>query len=80
MKKQDKATTRDLSEADVSNMSDGVKVTIIRILAGLEKRMEDFREAFTVEIKELKNNQRFQYTQIANTVFAINIVIIAKTF
>ena len=31
--------------------------TIKRILIGLEKRMEDFREALKTEIKVLKNNQ-----------------------
>ena len=40
-------------------MPDGeFKATIIRILAGLEKSREDFREALSAEIKELKNNQK----------------------
>ena len=40
-------------------MLDGeFKATTIRILTGLEKRKEDFREALTIEIKELKNNQK----------------------
>ena len=48
---------RDLSETDTSNMTDGeFKATIIRILTGLKKRMEDFREALTAEIKDLKSN------------------------
>jgi len=42
MKEQDKATARDLSKTEVSNMPDGkFKATIIRILTGLEKRMEE---------------------------------------
>ena len=42
MKEQDKATARDLSETDVSNMPQReFKATIIRILIGLEKRIGD---------------------------------------
>ena len=42
IKERDKATARDPSETGVSNMPDGeFKATIIRILARLEKRMED---------------------------------------
>ena len=36
----------------------GFKAVIIRILTGLEKRMEDISETLTTEIKELKKNQR----------------------
>ena len=39
-------------------MPDGeFKATIIRILIGLEKRIEDVSEALTTVIKELKKNQ-----------------------
>ena len=42
-------------ETDISNMTDGeFRATIIRILAGLEKRREDFREALTARKKKLK--------------------------
>ena len=59
MNKQDKATARDLSETDISAVPDGkFKVTIIRLLTGLEKRIEDISEALATEIKELKKNQR----------------------
>ena len=57
MKEQDKAIARDLSKIDISNMLDReFKATIIRILTGLEKRMEGIRKTLTTEIKELKNN------------------------
>ena len=57
MKEQDKAIARDLSKIDISNMFDReFKATIIRILTGLEKRMEGIRKTLTTEIKELKNN------------------------
>jgi len=59
MKEQGKAMSRDLSETNISNMPDGeFKAMIIRILTGLEKRMEDISETSTIEIKELKKNQR----------------------
>ena len=42
MKEQDEAMARDLGKTDISNMPDGeFKATIIRILTGLEKRIED---------------------------------------
>ena len=48
MKEQDKATARDLNETAISNVPDRVlKAMIIRILAGLEKRVEDMSETLT---------------------------------
>jgi len=42
MKEQDKAIARDLSETDIRNMSDReFKAMTIRILTGLEKRIEN---------------------------------------
>ena len=58
-KEQDKVMARDLTKTGISNMPDGeFKATIISILSGLEKSREDFREAPSAEIKELKNNQK----------------------
>ena len=58
MKEQDKVMARDLIKTDVSNMTEGeFRATIIRILSGLRKRMEEFREALITEVKELRNNQ-----------------------
>ena len=58
MKQQDQFTVGDLSKRDVSNTPGReFEETIIRLLIGLEKRIEDSREALTTEIKELKNNQ-----------------------
>ena len=52
MQEKHKATARDVSKIDVSNMPDGeFKATIIRILTGLEKRIEDIRDALMKEIK-----------------------------
>ena len=43
---------RDLSETDVSNMPDReFKAMIIRILTGLEKRVEDINETFNTKIR-----------------------------
>ena len=59
MKEEDKVITRDLSETDISNMPDGeFKATVIRILTGFDKRIEDISETLTTEIKELKKDQR----------------------
>lgn len=43
MKEQDKAMARDLSETDRSNMPDGEFEATMKILTGLEKRVEDIR-------------------------------------
>ena len=56
---------RDLINTDISNMSDlKFRMTIIKVLAGLKKDMEDIRESLSGEIKslsgeikELKSNQ-----------------------
>ena len=57
-KEQEKITAKDLVKTDISNMPDPeLKVTIIRILAGLEKSIEDTRESLTAETKGLKTSQ-----------------------
>ena len=56
---------RDLINKDIGNMSDlEYRMTILKVLAGLEKGMEDIREtlsreikALSGEIKELKSNK-----------------------
>ena len=55
-KEQEKVKARDLTKTDVSNMPDTeYKTTIIRILFGLKKSIEDTREYFTTEKKRPKN-------------------------
>ena len=62
---------RNLIETDTSNMPDGkFKATIIRILSGDKKRIEDFRETLTAEIKELKKNNNSK-SKMKNTVTEI---------
>ena len=57
-KEQEKGTAKHLIETDISNIPDKeFKATLLRILAGLEKNMEDIRETLTAETKELKNKQ-----------------------
>ena len=52
MKEQDKATARDLSEADISYIPAGeFKAMIIRILTRLQKRMEHMTETLNTEIR-----------------------------
>ena len=46
---------RDLIERDINNMPDGeFKATVIRVLGGLQKSMEDIMGTLTTERKELK--------------------------
>jgi len=52
MKEQDKITAGDLTETDIRNISEGVfKAMIIRILTGLEKRVEDMTETLNRDNK-----------------------------
>ena len=52
IKEQDQTITRDQSEKDISNVPDrDFKVMIIKILTGLEKRVEDINENLNKEIK-----------------------------
>ena len=49
---------RDIINADISKMSEWeFKTTIISILAGFEKSIEDTRKFLTAAIKELKSSQ-----------------------
>ena len=57
-KEQEKAMARDQIKTDINIVPVGkFKVTIIRIFTGPEKRVEDFRESLTKDIKELKNQK-----------------------
>ena len=48
---------KDLIERDISNkLQPEFKTTIIWILAGFEKNVEDTKQFFTTEIKDLKTN------------------------
>ena len=73
MKEQDKAIIRDLSETDVSKMLDGVfKAIIIRILTGLEKRVEDISETLNTEIEKNKSEMKGAINYIRNVPDAMN--------
>lgn len=49
---------RSLIKTDLSNtLEPEFKTTVIRMLAGLEKSIEDTKESFTAETKELKTSQ-----------------------
>ena len=57
-KEQEKITARDVTETDISNMTDPeFETTSTRILVSLEKSMEDIKESLTAEIKDLKSSQ-----------------------
>lgn len=54
MKEEDQATARDQSKMDRSNMRliENLTPIIIKILTGLEKRVEDISETLNTEIKK----------------------------
>ena len=53
-KEHEEMTARDLTNTDTIKMSEPeFRITIIRILAGVENRLE----SLSAEIKEVKNNQ-----------------------
>jgi len=68
MKEQDKATTKDLNETDISNIPDSIfKAMIIRILTGLEKRVEDMSENFNTEIRNNVAEIKGSISEMNNT-------------
>ena len=73
MKEQDKAIIRDLSETDVSKMPDGVfKAIIVRILTGLEKRVEDISETLNTEIRNNIAEIKGSINEMRNMLDGIN--------
>ena len=57
-KEQVKVIARDPIKTDMSSMPNPeLKATIIKILARLEKSIDDTRESLTTEIKDLKTIQ-----------------------
>lgn len=51
MIEQDKTTTRDLSNTDVSNMPDrGLKAKIIRMQSGLDRSIRDINGPLTLRL------------------------------
>lgn len=63
-----RVTARNLIKTNKSNMPDPeFKATIVMILAELEKSIENIRDYFTIDIKELKSNQ----TKVKNAITEI---------
>ena len=71
-KEQDDAIARHLSETNIRKMPNTeLKVRIIMILIGCEKRMEDINESFNKEIK--RNNQiKNRKKQNKNILYGVN--------
>ena len=73
MKEQDQITARDLSEMGVSNMPHReFKIMTIKILTGLEKRLEDTSETLNKEIKKNQSEMKNTINEIENTLDGIN--------
>ena len=57
-KGQEEITARGLLKMDVSNISEQeFRTTVIRLLAGLKKSIEDTGETLAAEIKDLRTSQ-----------------------
>lgn len=73
MKEQDKIIAGDISKTEISNMTDReFKVIIIKILKGLEKRVEDISETLNKEIKNNISKMKNSISEIKNTIDGIN--------
>lgn len=58
VEKESKMRARDLNKTEVSNMPAGeYKAMVIKILTGLEERVEDLNDSLNKEIKNMKNSQ-----------------------
>ena len=50
-------TAKELLKTDINNLTEQeFRIIVIRLIAGLEKSIEDRRESIATEIKELKNS------------------------
>ena len=57
-KLQEVAAANELTKNDLSNITENeFKIIVIKLIAGLEKSIEDSRESITTEIKGLTNSQ-----------------------
>ena len=73
MSEQDKSTARDVSKADISNMPDGeFKAMIIKILTGLEKKVENISETINTEIRNNIADIKWSISQVRNMIDGIN--------
>ena len=58
-KLQEVATANKLIKNDLSNiMEQEFRIIVIKLITGLDKRIEDSRESIATEIKGLRNSQR----------------------
>ena len=56
-KLQEVATANELIKNDLSNIADHeFRIIVIKLIAGLEKSIEDSRESIAMEIKGLRNS------------------------
>ena len=54
---QEEMTAKELVKTDIKNITEQeFRITVIRLITGLEKIREDSRESIATEIKELKNS------------------------
>lgn len=56
MKEKDKTKAEEVNEMEISNMLDKFKVTVIKILTGLENKVENLSETFNKVRKYIFKN------------------------
>ena len=58
-REQERIISRDLIKTDIRNRpKTELKTTIVRIMDGLENGIEDIKDMYTTEIKDIKAGQR----------------------
>lgn len=73
MREQDKITERDLSEMEINNLPDGeFKVMFIKILNGLERRVENISDTLTTEMKKNQPDIKNIIIEFKNTLDGTN--------
>ena len=73
MKIQDKTMARDIRETDLNDMPDGVfKTVFIRVLTGLEKRVEDMCEILNTEMRNNIAEIEVSINEMRNTLDGMN--------
>ena len=53
---QEETIARELLKTDINHISEEFRITVIRLIARLEKSTEDSRESIVAEFKNLRNS------------------------
>ena len=68
-KLQEEITAKKLIKTDINNITEQeFSIIVIKLIAGLEKSIEDSRESIAAEIKELKNSNDELKNEVQNKI------------